>query len=154
MINRLSNLINRNRLAAKISQVLCSSGNPKSTRWGISRIEKILDWESLRLRKPQIVPFLKEFFFKCHYQKALLAGQLYEQVGPFCQGPFLRSCLKCCVNFVALFQYIAVALAVCCPGIRGQHRQLDDKLFGQQTSEGVNNKEKNKKKITPIITKQ
>ena len=27
MINWLSNLINRNRLAAKISQVLCSSGN-------------------------------------------------------------------------------------------------------------------------------
>ena len=26
MINRLSNLINRNRLAAKISQVLCSNG--------------------------------------------------------------------------------------------------------------------------------
>ena len=26
MINRLSNLINRNRLEAKISQVLCSSG--------------------------------------------------------------------------------------------------------------------------------
>ena len=28
MINRLSNLINRNRSAAKISQVLCSSTNP------------------------------------------------------------------------------------------------------------------------------
>ena len=27
MINRLSNLINRNRSAAKISQVLCSSGH-------------------------------------------------------------------------------------------------------------------------------
>ena len=27
MINRFSNLINRNRSAAKISQVLCSSGN-------------------------------------------------------------------------------------------------------------------------------
>ena len=27
MINRLSNLINRNRSAAKISQVLCSSQN-------------------------------------------------------------------------------------------------------------------------------
>ena len=27
MINRLSKLINRNRSAAKISQVLCSSGN-------------------------------------------------------------------------------------------------------------------------------
>ena len=27
MINRLSNLINRNRSAAKISQVLCSTGN-------------------------------------------------------------------------------------------------------------------------------
>ena len=29
MINRLSNLINRNRSAAKISQVLCSSGEGK-----------------------------------------------------------------------------------------------------------------------------
>ena len=29
MINRLSNLINRNRSAAKISQVLCSRTNPK-----------------------------------------------------------------------------------------------------------------------------
>ena len=28
MINRLSNLINRNRSAAKISQVLCSTGYP------------------------------------------------------------------------------------------------------------------------------
>ena len=28
MINRLSNLINRNRSAAKISQVLCSNYNP------------------------------------------------------------------------------------------------------------------------------
>ena len=28
MINRLSNLINRNRSAAKISQVLCSSTHP------------------------------------------------------------------------------------------------------------------------------
>ena len=30
MINRLSNLINRNRSAAKISQVLCSSVEPSS----------------------------------------------------------------------------------------------------------------------------
>ena len=30
MINRFSNLINHNRLAAKISQVLCSSQNPLS----------------------------------------------------------------------------------------------------------------------------
>ena len=36
-----------------------------------------------------------------------------------------------------------MALAVCRPGIRGQRRQLDDKLLGQQTSEGGNNKEKN-----------
>ena len=28
MINRLSNLINRNRSAAKISQVLCSTAHP------------------------------------------------------------------------------------------------------------------------------
>ena len=31
MINRLSNLINRNRSAAKISQVLCSNGNSWNT---------------------------------------------------------------------------------------------------------------------------
>ena len=31
MINRLSNLINRNRSAAKISQVLCSNGQASLT---------------------------------------------------------------------------------------------------------------------------
>ena len=43
MINRLSNLINRNRSAAKISQVLCSSenGNPIGMRVGMG----IQEWE-------------------------------------------------------------------------------------------------------------
>ena len=34
MINRLSNLINRNRSAAKLSQVLCSSANPSDVDGG------------------------------------------------------------------------------------------------------------------------
>ena len=32
MINRLSNLINRNRSAAKISQVLCSNEDPQPVK--------------------------------------------------------------------------------------------------------------------------
>ena len=40
MINRLSNLINRNRSAAKISQVLCSSHNVHIC--GLTMIQEIL----------------------------------------------------------------------------------------------------------------
>ena len=46
MINRLSNLINRNRSAAKISQVLCSSSD-------LSRLECSEKYKSFKLKIPQ-----------------------------------------------------------------------------------------------------
>ena len=44
MINRLSNLINRNRSAAKISQVLCSSKNLQNELWARPVASKLSEW--------------------------------------------------------------------------------------------------------------
>ena len=54
MINRLSNLINRNRSAAKISQVLCSSVHPASMRSKKSYTMKLSF--TFRLGKTALLP--------------------------------------------------------------------------------------------------
>ena len=54
-INRLSNLINRNRLAAKISQVLFSSYSPISSQKEVEKVRKRImavnkeDWAFLKM---------------------------------------------------------------------------------------------------------
>ena len=59
MINRLSNLINRNHSAAKISQVLCSNNKPltiaifqiRSYKLGIDSREGIMFWPKLEKKR-------------------------------------------------------------------------------------------------------
>ena len=70
MINRLSNLINRNRSAAKISQVLCSSGfaifhtrSDVGGVWKIAKPPKKCTWLAVEAAKEICNFFRKNTFF-------------------------------------------------------------------------------------------